>query len=93
VLASPKPTKKAETDPRAASKRIAAAKAKLAEIHDHAVGDGYERIWPGGITAVLMRVAMTDSTYIHVPSGFPALRNRFIMTQAEVSGRCACAYR
>jgi len=55
VLAGPKPTKKAENDQRVAAKKIAAARAKLVEVHDHAVGDGYDRIWPGGITPVLMR--------------------------------------
>lgn len=55
VLAGPKPTKKAETDQRVATKKIANAKSKLAEVHDHARDDGYARIWPGGITPVLIR--------------------------------------
>lgn len=55
VLAGAKPTKKAETDQRVATRKIANAKAKLADVHDQAKGDGYERIWPGGITPVLIR--------------------------------------
>jgi len=55
VLAGPKPTKTAENDRRVATNKIAAARAKLAEVSDHAGGAEYARIWPGDLTPVLIR--------------------------------------
>ena len=55
VLAGPRPTKKAENDRRIASKKIEAARAKLAQVTDRTAGAEYARIWPGGVTPVLIR--------------------------------------
>lgn len=55
VLAGPKPTKTAENDRRVATNKIASARARLAEVSDHAGGAEYARIWPGGLTPVLIR--------------------------------------
>ncbi|WP_240147801.1 SOS response-associated peptidase family protein [Luteibacter yeojuensis] len=55
VLAGPKPTKKAENDRRVATNKIAGARAKLDQVTDRAAGEGYARIWPGGVTPVLIR--------------------------------------
>ncbi|UPG86868.1 SOS response-associated peptidase family protein [Luteibacter aegosomatis] len=55
VLAGPKPTKTAENDRRVATNKIAAARAKLAEVADHTGGAEYARIWPGDLTPVLIR--------------------------------------
>jgi len=55
VLAGPKPTKKAATDKRVATNKIAEARRKLAEVGDLAVQDGFDRIWPGHYAPVLIR--------------------------------------
>lgn len=64
VLASPKPTKKAETDQRVATNKIAAAKAKLAELGKVANADGLGRIWPGSYCPVLIRDHATGERMI-----------------------------
>lgn len=55
VLAGPKPTKKAANDERVASNKVAAARVKLAQVTDLSPGEGYARIWPGGVTPVIIR--------------------------------------
>lgn len=64
VLAGPKPTKKAETDRRVATNKIGAARARLAQVTDHAAGEGYARIWPGGVTPVLIRDPATGERLV-----------------------------
>jgi putative SOS response-associated peptidase YedK len=64
VLASPKSTKKAETDQRVATNKIAAAKAKLAELGRAANTDGLGRIWPGSYCPVLIRDHATGERMI-----------------------------
>lgn len=59
VLAGPKPTKKASTDQRVATDKIEAARAKLAQVSDHAAGAEYARIWPGGVVPVVIRDHVT----------------------------------
>ena len=59
ILAGPRPTKKAENDRRVATNKIAAASAKLAEVTDRSAGQEYSRIWPGGLTPVLIRDHVT----------------------------------
>lgn len=74
VLAGPKPTRKAEIDQRVAAEKIAAARAKLIEVHDHAVGDGYDRMWPGGTTPVLMRDPATGRVRTGLANGLNGAR-------------------
>jgi len=64
ILASPKPTKKAETDQRVATNKIAAAKAKLTELGRAANADGLGRIWPGSYCPVLIRDHATGERLI-----------------------------
>jgi len=64
VLASPKPTKKAETDQRVATNKIAAAQTKLADLAKPAEGDGFGRIWPGYYAPVLVRDHVTGKRMI-----------------------------
>ncbi|AIF46372.1 SOS response-associated peptidase family protein [Dyella japonica] len=69
VLASPKPTKKAKTDKRVATNKIAAAREKLDEIQSHAKSDGYGRMWPGQFAPVLIRDPETGARMI-VPARY-----------------------
>lgn len=69
VLVSSKPTKKAETDRRVATKKIAAARAKLAQVQDFAVRDGYDRIWPGHFAPLLIRDPATGERLV-VPARY-----------------------
>jgi putative SOS response-associated peptidase YedK len=69
VLASPKPTKKAETDRRVSTNKIAAARARLAEVGDFAVRDGYDRIWPGHFAPLLIRDPATGERRV-VPARY-----------------------
>lgn len=64
VLASAKPTKKAETDRRVAKNKIADATRKLAEVGDLAMRDGYDRIWPGHYAPVLIRDPATGKRMV-----------------------------
>lgn len=54
-LASAKPTKKAETDRRVATNKIAAGQKKLDEMAEPAPADGIDRIWPGHFAPVMIR--------------------------------------
>lgn len=54
-LASPKPTKKAESDRRIARNKIAATQKRLADLSGPAPADGVDRIWPGHLAPVLVR--------------------------------------
>jgi putative SOS response-associated peptidase YedK len=49
-----KPTKTAEKEKSAATKKIEANRAKLAKLGEHAAGDGWGRIWPGHYAPVLV---------------------------------------
>ena len=64
VLAGPKPTKKATNDKRVATNRIAAARAKLAQVEDFAAGEGFQRIWPGHYAPVLIRDPATGQRMV-----------------------------
>ncbi len=64
ALQGPKPTKKAETEQRVATNKIAAARRKLAEVNDFATGDGYDRIWPGHYAPVLIRDPATGERVV-----------------------------
>ncbi|MDF4024145.1 SOS response-associated peptidase family protein [Luteibacter sp. PPL201] len=55
VLASPKPTKRAEGEQRIATKKLAAALAKLDQVNDQAGRPELARIWPGDLAPVLIR--------------------------------------
>lgn len=59
VLAGPKPTKKAANDQRVATNKIEADRAKLVQVTDRTAGAEYVRIWPGGVTPVLIRDHVT----------------------------------
>lgn len=69
VLASPKPTKKAENDKRVATNKIAAARERLDEIRARAESDGYGRMWPGQFAPVLIRDPATGARMI-VPARY-----------------------
>lgn len=64
VLASPKPTKKAENDQRIATNKIAAASAKLEDLDKPGGADGLGRIWPGSFCPVLIRAHETGDRTI-----------------------------
>ncbi|QNK01501.1 SOS response-associated peptidase family protein [Dyella telluris] len=69
VLASPKPTKKAETDKRVATNKIAAARERLEEVQSQAKSDGYGRLWPGQFAPLLIRDPATGARMI-VPARY-----------------------
>lgn len=69
VLASAKPTKKAENDKRIATNKIAAARDRLAEVQEQAESDGYGRMWPGQFAPVLIRDPATGARMI-VPARY-----------------------
>ena len=69
VLASPKPTKKAENDKRVATNKIAAARERLQEVQSQAETDGYGRMWPGQFAPVLIRDPVTGARMI-VPARY-----------------------
>lgn len=69
VLASAKPTKKAENDKRVASNKIATAREKLQEMQAHAESDGFGRMWPGQFAPVLIRDPATGARMI-VPARY-----------------------
>lgn len=65
VLASPKPTKKAETDKRVAQNKIRDAELRIAEAQQSAKEhDGFARIWPGHFCPVLIRDPETGERQI-----------------------------
>ncbi|NID17247.1 SOS response-associated peptidase family protein [Luteibacter yeojuensis] len=64
VLAGPKPTKKAATDKRVATNKIAEARRKLSEVNDFAIQDGFDRIWPGYYAPVLIRDPATGERMV-----------------------------
>ncbi|GLQ96491.1 SOS response-associated peptidase family protein [Dyella mobilis] len=64
VLASPKPTKKAENDRRVAGNKIEAAQAKLDQLGATANAEGLGRIWPGSYCPVLVRDHKTGERLI-----------------------------
>jgi putative SOS response-associated peptidase YedK len=59
-----KPTKTAANEQRVATAKIAAAKAKLASLVEHAQTDGWCRIWPGHYAPVLVRDPSTGERVI-----------------------------
>jgi Uncharacterized conserved protein len=59
-----KPTKAAANEQRVATGKIAAAKAKLAALVEHAQADGWSRIWPGHYVPVLVRDPVTGERVI-----------------------------
>jgi putative SOS response-associated peptidase YedK len=69
VLASAKPTKKAENDKRVATNKIAAARERLEEIQSQAESDGFGRMWPGQYAPVLIRDHVTGERMI-VPARY-----------------------
>lgn len=69
VLASAKPTKKAENDKRVATNKVAAAREKLEEMQAHAQSDGFGRMWPGQFAPVLIRDHSTGARMI-VPARY-----------------------
>lgn len=63
-LASLKPTKKAESDRRIASTKIATGQKKLEDVAAPAPADGLDRIWPGHFAPVLIRDPETGERLI-----------------------------